>query len=260
MFTSSCVQIEVMELETKVSNNTLILPTETKLLDTSIKTSTQSPIQPTPTSTFTKQSVLPTKEPSRTEILATATLIPPTITNTPTITPIIEIEFFDFEDQDSTIPNGFSKRVGAFIGSGKNNIIELDNAKAHSGEKSLKISSNDKTIVWNSVAKQIPTDLQSVVVSYYVKGNNILREGDQFDNCYVGFMSKDNKGNKEFHTNSYKDLYTFDWTYGEIQLIPEKLQYLRDNGFNVELLIFCSVSGEFWIDDLQIMYIYPNQE
>jgi hypothetical protein len=170
------------------------------------------------------------------------------VTLTPT--PDRVTELYDFENQQAALPNGFSESLGASINpAGAWSKYEIDNSVAHSGAKSLKISSDINTGRWYFLGRQIPTNFRKIIVTYYAKGNNIHKEGKQFENCYLGFMITDPGGKKQFNANQYQG--TFDWVYGELQLAEPELKSIRDSGSKVEFGIFVSMSGEFWIDDLK---------
>jgi hypothetical protein len=176
-------------------------------------------------------------------------------TLSPTPTRVGIVEPFDFENQQTAIPNGFGADLGTLTNA-PNEVwskYEIDSAVFHSGAKSLKLSSDISTTRWYKIAKTIPSNYNEVFVSYFAKGNNIRKEGDQFDTCYIGFVLTDSGGTRNYdRTNSYGG--TFDWRYGEIRLSADQLRSLRDGGSSIEFRIACFKSGEFWVDDLRFEF------
>lgn len=189
--------------------------------------------------------------------MLTFTQPPPTSTNPPTSTEMPSatrgagVEFFDFENQEEALPPGFTTDIGAE--SSESIIwstIEIDETVAHTGSKSLKLSGSLETGRWYLISRQIPTDVNQVWVTYYVKGNEIHPEGNQFKNCYLGFFFTSDSGQKTYEINRYNG--TFDWAYGELWLDAYDMEKLREFNSKIHFVIFLSMSGEFWIDDLEI--------
>ena len=215
----------------------------------------------TATTTYTATATLsPTNNPTATPTFTITTN--PTVTSSPTPiedplpTQDTDLEFYDFENQQTTVPNGLVLKHSGYIGNGLYNQIELDNSVAYSGSTSLKFSTYSSTQRWYSIGRQIPAHSEKVVISYYVKGNDIHQEGKQYANCWLGFVFTDNDGNKEFKTNSYLPG-SFDWEYGELILDSRRLERYSERGTKVEFLINCMVSGRLWVDDLRIE-IFPR--
>ena len=215
--------------------------------------------QPAPTSTPAPTPAPPTPTAIPPTLTATATLVPPTSTPVPptaTATRNVTIEFYDFENQPVALPRGFGASQGATLGSTTKEVwskYEIDSTVAHSGTKSLKLSSDSSMTRWYIIQRQIPTSsYKEITVSYFVKGNNIRKEG-QFNSCYVGFLFTDSSGNTKFNINSY--IGTFDWRYGDLRLTSDVLKSLSDSGSKIDFSIFLNLSGEFWIDDLKFEFV-----
>lgn len=199
-----------------------------------------TPIPPTLSPTFTQSATLP---PSA------------TVTPTPASTQITITDLYDFEKQRTTLPSGFEESLGAQIQTQKEvwSEYKIDGTVFRTGTKSLNLSSDINTTRWYAIGKQIPSDYREIKISYFVKGHNIRTEGNQFDNCYIGFIITDSRGKKKFKVNQYGS--TFDWRSGEIRLEPDELQSIRDRGSSIRFSIFLSKSGEFWIDDLKFEFV-----
>jgi hypothetical protein len=198
-----------------------------------------------PSSTVPVQTSAPTTSP-----MATPTSKP---------NPNVSTEFYDFENQQTVLPDSFQASLGAQLPTP--NIIwstyGIDNSVSHSGTKSLKLSSDNSTTRWYTVGRQIPSTYGAVTVSYFVKGKNLRSEANQYGDCYVGFMFTDSNGVKKFRVNPYSG--TFDWQQGELQLTADEMQSLRNSGSSISFYIFLSMSGEFWIDDLKFEFVSPTQ-
>lgn len=212
------------------------------------RTLTTSPSETPIPSTLTLTPISPTETftqppPSSTEA--------PTTTEMPLATQGVGLEFYGFENQEEALPPGFTTDLGAESSDSINwSTFEIDETVAHTGSKSLKLSGNLETGRWYLISRQIPTDVNQVRVIYYVKGKEILPEGNQFKNCYLGFFFTSDSGQKTYEINRYNG--TFDWAYGELWLDAYDMEKLREFNSKIHFVIFLSMSGEFWIDDLQI--------
>lgn len=197
--------------------------------------------------------ILPTATAMATLVPPTSTPVPPTATPTRTVI----TELYDFENQQTVLPRGFGVSQGAALGSATKEVwskYEIDNTVAHSGTKSLKLTSDVASMTrWYVLQRQIPSSSYAeVTVSYFVKGNNIRQEGP-FHSSYVGFVFIDSSENSKLNVNSY--IGTFDWRYGELRLTSDTLKSLRDSGSKIDFNIFLNISGEFWIDDLKFEFV-----
>jgi hypothetical protein len=168
----------------------------------------------------------------------------------------VTTETYDFENQTTSLPSGFLASLGAVTRNASTTPIgsryEIDNTVFYSGDSSLKLSGDNTTTDWFWIGKQLLTNYNSIYLTYTVKGNNIIREGTQYQDCYVGFMFTDSNGNKTYKINSYSG--TFDWSQGELRLSAAELQSIRDSGSRVDLVIFLDMTGQLWVDDLEIEY------
>lgn len=210
---------------------------------------------PTPTIVLAEPSKT-VKPPTPTQTVTST----PTSTSTPSPTPLPPkiIELYDFETETTLPPFGFVESDGAWTG--KSPILselQIDDTTSHSGNKSLKISGDKNTKYWAILIKPILPLYKSIEVSYFVKGNNIRKEGDQFENCYVGFIVDHISGETEFLVKGYDG--TFPWTQDVARITERKLKSYYDEGSSIVFAIFLSMSGEFWIDDLKFVYDISSQ-
>ena len=89
----------------------------------------------------------------------------------------------------------------------------------------------------------IPQISSMLCVEYSIRGENIHKEGNQFNNCYVGFIYMDASGNRQFCINSYDG--SFNWQQDTLQMNTEEL-----GASSIQFLIFLSKSGTLWVDDV----------
>ena len=91
------------------------------------------------------------------------------------------VSSIDFEIFADSIPAGMEKNDGATTGdSGIANLIERDTSVFVSGQSSLMISGSDSTTQWYSLSVDFPDDIRYLTVRFYVKGQNLQQEGNQF--------------------------------------------------------------------------------
>jgi formylglycine-generating enzyme required for sulfatase activity len=206
-----------------------------------------------------------TKSPTLETPLITNTISPkvtlpqktPTKTSTPT--PIIVEELYDFENEKGDLPFGFVEDVGA-TNSNSQYILsnyKIDDQVSHSGKKSLKLYGDKKATVWAIIQRPILPNYKSIEVSYYIKGNNIHKEGTQWDNCFVGFIISESNLERKLIVNRYGN--TFNWERGSITLNERDLQSINENNGSIEFVMLLSMTGEFWVDDIKFTYEIPPQ-
>lgn len=149
-----------------------------------------------------------------------------------------------FDEFANGIPLYLNVRHGARSGYGQqNSVISRDCEIKTEGSSSLRIYGDIDTDNWNSLYLDVPQGIEVLDVTYDVRGENIHHEGNQFDNCYVGFIYRDAEGNRQFSSNRYEG--SFDWRQDSLELSIEEL---RASG--VEFCIFLSKSGTIWIDNV----------
>ncbi len=145
-----------------------------------------------------------------------------------------------FDDFDDGLPRHIQMSVGARSGRGQRySIISQDRDIKTGGVSSLRVEGSTDTDFWYALSQDVSQDTGTLRVEYNIRGEDIHREGNQFDNCYVGFIY----GNKQFCTNQYDG--SFAWKQDTLQLNIEEL-----NASNIKFFIFLSKSGTIWIDDV----------
>ncbi|MCK9224058.1 MAG: hypothetical protein M0Q02_03165, partial [Candidatus Muirbacterium halophilum] len=112
----------------------------------------------------------------------------------------------------------------------------------HSNKYCLELIGNIETGIWKSLNRKIPHGTQKLTMNYEVSGKNLRKEGEQFENCYIGFIYYTKNGKKKFKVNSYYD--TFDWKKDSLELSDP------DGVYNATLTIFSSISGSFFVDNI----------
>ena len=150
-----------------------------------------------------------------------------------------------FDEFVEGVPQHMRASIGARSGNGRRtSVISRDTTTKVEGSASLRIHGDAETDHWYSVGCDMPRNLDSLTVTYSVRGDSIRQEGNQFDNCYVGFICKDANGSREFVTNHYQG--SFDWQRDTLRLDAAEL-----GAVEVHFLIFQSMSGTLWVDDVR---------
>jgi hypothetical protein len=123
----------------------------------------------------------------------------------------------------------------------------IDNTTVYTGAGALKLSANKFTQKFYYAGLILQKGFSKYEISCYVKGDSLVQEGTQFDNCYIGFQIKNKDGTKTFKVNQYHG--TFDWTSNY------KSAEITDwtNIESIEVGIFLAISGSFWVDDIKIL-------
>ena len=149
-----------------------------------------------------------------------------------------------FDEFPQGVPMYMNMRVGATSGYGqRSSTVSRDCEIKTEGSSSLRIDGDIDTDLWNSLYLDVPRDTEVLDVTYDVRGENIHLEGNQFDNCYAGFIYRDSEGNRQFTSNTYED--SFEWRQDSLQLNVKELC-----ASGVQFIIFMSKSGTLWIDDV----------
>ena len=152
-----------------------------------------------------------------------------------------------FEEFPHDLPLHMEVRWGATSGTGQQHSdISRDSEIKTEGSSSLRLEGTSETDIWNSLYASVPQGIEVLNVTYDVRGENIQCEGNQFDNCYVGFIYIDSNSRKQFEINRYSD--SFHWHQDSLQLNIEEL-----NASGIEFCIFLSKSGKLWVDNVQFM-------
>lgn len=149
----------------------------------------------------------------------------------------------DFETWIDGVPQCMKKGVGATSrGLGGTAQCVQDTDIVFQGHASLRCSGHAQTTIWPCLQQNVPVGVKTIQVDYAVKGQDLRREGHQFNSCYVGFMYRDQAGSKHFEIKSYRG--TFDWQEDTVTL---DCQHKND----IQFTIFSNISGDFWVDDIR---------
>ncbi|MCK5132102.1 MAG: hypothetical protein KAR40_08130 [Candidatus Sabulitectum sp.] len=149
-----------------------------------------------------------------------------------------------FDDFDDGLLRYMQITVGATSGYGQRySIISQDFSIKTGGGSSLRMEGSIDTDCWYALSQDVPQDIGTLRVEYNIRGEDIHCEGNQFDNCYAGFIYRDSRGNRQFCTNRYEG--SFDWKQDSLQLNIEEL-----NASDIQFSIFLSKSGTLWVDDV----------
>jgi hypothetical protein len=150
------------------------------------------------------------------------------------------LENIDMEIWKNNIPEGLNIGDGAFTGDKNNNIIKRFNRD--NDNSCIEITGNIDTGIWKSLNRKIPHGIQDLTVSYEVSGKDLKKEGNQFENCYIGFIYYTKDGKRKFKVNPYSG--TFDWKKDTIKLSEP------DGVYNATMTIFSSISGSLFVDNI----------
>ncbi len=150
----------------------------------------------------------------------------------------------NFEEFENDLPQFMNVRVGATSGGGNQySTITQDFEIKAEGNSSLRLEGDANTDIWNSLYMPVPEINSTVNVTYSVRSESVNCEGNQFNNCYVGFIYKDAEGNRQINANSYTG--SFEWKQDSLQFDNNEL-----NASCIEFHFFLSKSGNLWIDDV----------
>jgi hypothetical protein len=149
---------------------------------------------------------------------------------------------YNFEQQG--FPVVLKKEAGV-TRPGKANVIRIDCSNGYNSKCSLLSEAEADTQRIFSLGAAIPPQKRHVKLSAMVKGENLRVEGNQFDNCYIGFNFLSKKG-YQWVSKGFKG--TFDWQKieVEVELAPEDSELC--------FISMSAIAGKLWIDDLKFTY------
>lgn len=152
---------------------------------------------------------------------------------------------FNFEKFVNGRPENMTTNIGAYISNeNKTSLIEQDNKVFIEGSNSLKLSADAATAKFYALSCKVPDGHDKITAAFSVRGQDLKQEGKQFDNCYIGFIYKNHKGETIFRVKEY--LNSFDWKTDSIALDIKK-----ERASEIKFSIFKCISGSFWIDDVK---------
>lgn len=148
--------------------------------------------------------------------------------------------------------------IGAQQGDGPASEVAWDEALAAEGCCSLRLSGKAKTAVWRSV-DSVPVPVEPGVrytLSGQLRAEEVRREGRQFSNANLALLFRDARG-EVVRVGGYpvvgSDLVTGSTDWRRVQasaVAPE-------GAATVEALVFLSMSGTLWADDLRLEEVAP---
>lgn len=151
-----------------------------------------------------------------------------------------------FEGLEKFPGPSFSLELGA-SNNGKGGLgrIFLDARAPYEGAASLGLSGSADTTMWRIVTLPLAIEKGKLSLSWAVRGTDLRREGEQYDNAYVGVIVTDKAGKKSFRVKPYRG--SFGWLRDglEIELDPAAMA-------RADFCIFLSISGELSVDDIRI--------
>ncbi len=166
---------------------------------------------------------------------------------------------FPFQQDDSIgLKNGaFSEwhdeqPVGWTVLTGATNGADSPRSTVRQGAgPSLELSGDANTKAWQAVSQSVNIQAgQTLRMRYSAGAAGIKREGNQYDNCFVGLFFKDSRGNK---------LPPQVWPVGS-ESIQDHSQTFRmpANAATAEIMIFLSKTGTLTVRDLSIESLKPK--
>ncbi|MGI9516520.1 MAG: S41 family peptidase, partial [Pirellulaceae bacterium] len=146
-----------------------------------------------------------------------------------------------FEDWADEVP------VDWDVGIGANNGGDAPVSEIRQGEgPSLELSGDAATLAWRSVSQDVPvTAGTSYRLSYVVKTADVRREGNQYDNCFVGVFQKDARG--ELLSRDF-------WPSNIAEFTPASAVFrVAPGATTAQVLIFLSKSGTLNVKDISLV-------
>jgi hypothetical protein len=152
---------------------------------------------------------------------------------------------------ETTLAAAWKKEIGARNGDGgKDAVIAIDPAEGSSAAspRSLKFSGDADTIRWYTLGRTFPAAPGNLFhLKAKVKAKEVRKQGIQFPNLHLSLLFLDKSGNTvgvpRFASPGDG---TYDWKDVEVSAVAPL------DAATVRLGIFLSMSGEVWIDDLEL--------
>jgi hypothetical protein len=151
-------------------------------------------------------------------------------------------------------PPGWAFEIGATNGANEPvSRVEFDTQEAHSGKASLHLYGDDTTRAWRLVKQELPVrpggtyEFRAFMKTAKVHGEKIAgTDIPQFTNCHAALSFYDDSGTDVGHEVVRPLVPTSSWKELEIKLVaPESTR-------RAEILFFLSMSGDVWIDDVDV--------
>jgi hypothetical protein len=102
----------------------------------------------------------------------------------------LEIQNGNFEHWTADTPDGWTVAIGA-----RNGADEPASEVKRMPGPAIFLRGTAKTLAWRSVSQEVALEPgKSYRLDFEARSKGVKREGKQFDNCYVGFLSTDAQG------------------------------------------------------------------
>ena len=146
------------------------------------------------------------------------------------------------------LEEGWTVAIGATNGGeSPASTVERDEDEAHGGRASLHFSGDGATRGWRIVKQDLPLHPGGrYELSAWTKTAGVTREGNQFHNCYLMLIFRDAAGSTAARVFDTPGLPTSDWTRRTVRTTAPW------HATEAELMIFLSMTGDFWVDDLEL--------
>lgn len=148
----------------------------------------------------------------------------------------------DFANWEESGPQGWTVEIGA-----SNGASEPASEVRQMVGPAIYLQGNAKTMAWQSVSQEVAVEGgQTYQLDFEARSKDIRREGKQFDNCYVGWMSMDAAGKVIGRELQDVSSGAADWTkFALSYTVPQ-------NAKSTSVMIFLSKSGVLAVKDMSI--------
>jgi hypothetical protein len=153
----------------------------------------------------------------------------------------------DFSKWTGGRPDGWTVDIGASNGANtpKSEIQQLS-------DPGLLLRGNASTMAWHSLSQELSVqEGRTYTLEFQAHAENIRQQGRQFDNCYVGVMCFDARGNRA--GMSMEDLSSArGWKNYRVDFkVPA-------NAEKTQVLVFLSKSGTLSVKNLRVQEVTPR--
>ena len=152
----------------------------------------------------------------------------------------LQIENGDFSQWNDETPVGWEVEIGATTG--QDNPLSV--LKQGDGP-SLEMGGTAETLVWQVISQTIDIEANKTYrVRFSARGVDLKREGNQFENCYVGLLQLHHRGQelvRDFHEQAFPE-------YKDTSLVFRT----HNMASKLKFVIFLSKTGTLNVKDLTI--------
>jgi hypothetical protein len=165
--------------------------------------------------------------------------------------PDAKVVFREDFARESTLPATWKRELGARNGDGgKDEAIAIDPAEGSSpaSPRSLELTGDSDTIRWYTLGRTFPAAPGNLFhLRAKVRAKDVKKEGNQFPNLHLSLLFLDKSGNTVGvpRFTSPGDG-TYDWKDVDVSATAPL------DAATVRLGIFLSMSGQVWVDDLEL--------